>query len=56
MTKKAGSGAGSVSQRHGSADPDPYENVTDPNNQQWFNLMFNNGACYRCTTKDEIRL
>jgi hypothetical protein len=30
--KKAGSGAGSVSQRHGSKDPDPYpyQNVTDP--------------------------
>jgi hypothetical protein len=23
-------GAGSVSQRYGSADPDPYQNVTDP--------------------------
>ncbi len=35
MTKKAGSGAGfesgasSVSQWYGSADPDPYQNVTD---------------------------
>jgi hypothetical protein len=30
--KIAGSGAGSVSQRYGSADPDPdpYQNVTDP--------------------------
>jgi hypothetical protein len=25
-----GIGSGSVSQRYGSADPDPYENVTDP--------------------------
>jgi hypothetical protein len=37
LTKITGSGAGSlfgsVSQRYGSADPDPYENVTDP--QQW---------------------
>jgi hypothetical protein len=23
-------GSGSVSQRYGSADPDPYQNVTDP--------------------------
>jgi hypothetical protein len=23
-------GSGSISQRHGSADPDPYQNVTDP--------------------------
>jgi hypothetical protein len=32
MTKIAGSGFGSVSQRHGSPDPDPdmYQNVTDP--------------------------
>ncbi len=32
---KIGSGAGSVvTQRNGSADPDPYHNVTDP--QRWF--------------------
>jgi hypothetical protein len=32
MTKIAGSwvGSGSISQRHGSADPDPYQNFTDP--------------------------
>jgi hypothetical protein len=34
MTKIAGygskSGSGSISQRHGSADPDPYQNVMDP--------------------------
>jgi hypothetical protein len=23
-------GSGSISQRHGSADPDPYQNVMDP--------------------------
>jgi hypothetical protein len=28
--KIAGSGSGSVSQRHGSANPDPYQNVSDP--------------------------
>ncbi len=37
MMKKAGSGFGplsiSISQRHGSSDPDPYQNVTDP--QHW---------------------
>ncbi len=32
MTKIAGSG--SISQRHGSADPDPLQNVMDP--QHWF--------------------
>jgi hypothetical protein len=30
MTKIAGSRYGSLSQRHGSADPDPYKNVMDP--------------------------
>ncbi len=29
-TKIARSGTGSVSQRYGSADPDPYQNFTDP--------------------------
>jgi hypothetical protein len=33
MTRIAGSGSGSISHRHGSADPDPYQNVTDP--QHW---------------------
>ncbi len=30
LTKRAGSGSGSVTQWHGSADPDPNQNVTDP--------------------------
>jgi hypothetical protein len=38
MTKIAGSGSesgsGSISQRHGSEDPDPPQNVMDP--QHWF--------------------
>jgi hypothetical protein len=25
-------GSGFISQRHGSADPEPYQNVTDPQN------------------------
>ena len=29
-----GSGSGSISQRHGSADPDPHQNVMDP--EHWF--------------------
>ncbi len=38
VTKIAGSGAGSksVSQRHGSVYPDPYQNFTDP--QHWLYL------------------
>jgi hypothetical protein len=30
MTKKAGSESGSISQRHGSTDPDLLQNVMDP--------------------------
>ncbi len=30
LTKIAGSGAGSISQSHGSVDPDPSQNITDP--------------------------
>ncbi len=29
-----GSGAGSINQRYGSADPDPYQNVMDPQHCQ----------------------
>jgi hypothetical protein len=32
-TGRSGAGYGSISQGHGSADPDPYKNVTDP--QHW---------------------
>jgi hypothetical protein len=43
MTKIAGSGSGSesgsepISQRHGSADPDPPQNVIDP--QHWIKVV-----------------
>jgi hypothetical protein len=30
---EVGSGSGSISQRYGSADTDPHQNVTDP--QHW---------------------
>jgi hypothetical protein len=30
LKKKVGSGSGSISQRCGSPDPDPHQNVTDP--------------------------
>ena len=36
LTKKAGSRAGSGRPWYRSADPDPYQNVTDP--QHWFQL------------------
>jgi hypothetical protein len=43
MTKIAGSGyeSGSISQRHGSADPDqdPHQNVMDP--EHWFKPIQN---------------
>jgi hypothetical protein len=40
MTKIAGSGSESrsISQRHGSADPDPHQNVMDP--EHWPVSMF----------------
>jgi hypothetical protein len=34
MMKIEETGSGSISQRHGSADPDPHQNVMDP--QHWF--------------------
>jgi hypothetical protein len=34
MTKIAGSGSGSISEKHGSEDPDPHQNVMDP--EHWF--------------------
>ncbi len=39
MTKIAGSGSGPISQRHGSADPepDPHQNVMDP--EHWKKLI-----------------
>jgi hypothetical protein len=41
LTKKAGSGygsdSGSISQWYGSADPNPYQDVTDP--QHWAPLF-----------------
>jgi hypothetical protein len=30
----SGAGSGSISQRYGSADPDPHQKVTDP--QHWY--------------------
>jgi hypothetical protein len=33
-TEGSGSESGSISQRHGSADPDPHQNIMDP--QHWF--------------------
>ncbi len=31
------SGSGSISQRHGSADPDPHQNVMDP--EHWLEMV-----------------
>ncbi len=38
LTKRAESGAGSVSQRYGSEDPDPHQNVTDL--EHWLQCSF----------------
>ncbi len=37
MTKIAGSGSGSISQKHGSEDPDPPQNVMDP--KHWLQVL-----------------
>ncbi len=34
MKKGVGSGSGFISQRYGPADPDPHQNVMDP--QNWY--------------------
>ncbi len=39
LTKKAGSGSGSVSQWYGSSVRDPYQNVADP--QHWVKAVKN---------------
>jgi hypothetical protein len=50
---RVGSGAGSISERYGSEDPDPHQNVTDP--QHWldryshvprFTLATNDGRAF----------
>jgi hypothetical protein len=47
LTKKAESGFGSVSQWYGSADPDPYQNVTDPQRCSYPNIsLFSNVLCW----------
>ncbi len=40
MTRKAGSASGFICQRHGSLDPDPHQNVMDPEHcfQPFFNF------------------
>ncbi len=45
MPKRAGSGSGSIRQRHGFADPDPepYQNVIDP--EHCYILVFKNLFC-----------
>ncbi len=47
MTKIAGSGSRSISQRHGSADPDPdpHQNVME--SEHWINLQLNAGCWLR---------
>jgi hypothetical protein len=46
MTKIAGSESGSISQRHGSADPDPdpHQNVMDPQH------------CYKCLQDGHLQV
>ncbi len=38
--KIEGSGSGSISQRHGSPDPDPHQNVMDPQTDKTLKKVF----------------
>jgi hypothetical protein len=56
----SGSGAGSISRRYGSEDPDPHQNVTDPQHwRQAYELGFSNTLIYGrewpvCVSMDDI--
>jgi hypothetical protein len=43
-------GSGSISQRHGSADPDPHQNIMDP--QHWFLHIIHVPGTESCTVVD----
>jgi uncharacterized Zn-finger protein len=47
MKKGVGSGAGSVSQRYGSENPDPHKNVTDP--QHWKQVHRRDQRAHSCS-------
>jgi hypothetical protein len=52
MTKIAGSRSGSISQRHRSADPDPHQNVMDPEHclkHKLRNLSFDHYTAWKVT-------
>ena len=40
----SGSGSGSISQRHGSADPDPHQNVMDPQHSFYHLALYRDAA------------
>ncbi len=47
-------GVGSISQRYGSGDPDPQQNVTDP--QHWKKNLFFVGILKATDEKSRIRI
>ena len=47
-----GVGSGSISQRYGSADPDPHQNVTDP--QHWFSRARNQDSVTVSTSDADL--
>jgi hypothetical protein len=51
---KKGIGFGSVSQRYGSADPDPHQTVTDPQNIKVCRARSNRDRQY-CTVPSKCR-
>jgi hypothetical protein len=52
MTKIERSDSGSLSQRHGSADPDPHQNGMDPEHCKQYNIFNPNPAQH--TVKDTL--
>jgi hypothetical protein len=49
----SGAGSGSISQRYGSEDPDPHQNVTDP--QHWLEQYFEIFSTMLWNRKDFLR-
>jgi hypothetical protein len=43
---EVGSGSGSISQKYGSGDPDPHQNVTDPQHCCIFTESFDDPHCF----------
>jgi hypothetical protein len=52
-SQKKGVGSRSISQRYGSANPDPHQNVTDP--QHWKQVSVKDGKMALTKTEEDRR-